>query len=140
MSGRNPPLYCTLILVFVSMLCSCWNFVIVPFIFFFKHVLPDWEPRSVIWLRPDRLYEEHTNTLPTNSYNIPVYVSTFVCVCAFFPFILDIKFVGRTSRSHTGGRSHNISHPPSFCGACLNFSCEKGSAIPFPCRPWNFVY
>ena len=23
-----------------------------------------------------------------------------VCVCVFFPFILDIKFVGRTSRSH----------------------------------------
>ena len=28
----------------------------------------------------------------------------------FFPFILDIKFVGRTSRGHTGGRSHRISH------------------------------
>ena len=25
-----------------------------------------------------------------------------VCVCVFFPFILDIKFVGRTSRGHTG--------------------------------------
>ena len=24
------------------------------------------------------------------------------CVCVFFPFILDIKFVGRTSRGHTG--------------------------------------
>ena len=54
-----------------------------------------------------------------------------VCVCVFFAFILDIKFVGRTSRGHTGGRSHRISHPPSFCGACLNFSREKGSAIPF---------
>ena len=31
-----------------------------------------------------------------------------VCVCVFFPFILDIKFVGRTSRGHTGGRSHRI--------------------------------
>ena len=48
-----------------------------------------------------------------------------VCVCVFFPFILDIKFVGRTSRGHTGGRSHRISYPPSFCGACLNFSREK---------------
>ena len=48
-----------------------------------------------------------------------------VFVCVFFPFILDIKFVGRTSRGHTGGRSHRISHPPSFCGACLNFSREK---------------
>ena len=37
--------------------------------------------------------------------------------------------------SHTGGRSHRISHPPSFCGACLNFSREKNSAIPFPRRP-----
>ena len=58
-----------------------------------------------------------------------------VCVCVFFPFILDIKFVGRTSRGHTGGRSHRISHPPSFCGACLNFSRENDSAIIFPRRP-----
>ena len=27
---------------------------------------------------------------------------TSVCVCVFFPFILDIKFVRRTSRGHTG--------------------------------------
>ena len=58
-----------------------------------------------------------------------------VCVCVFFPFILDIKFVGRTSRGHTGGRSHTIFPPPSFCGACLSFSREKDSAIPFPRRP-----
>ena len=45
-----------------------------------------------------------------------------MCTCVFFPFILDIKFVGRTSRGHTGGRSHRIiSHPPSFCGACIMF-------------------
>ena len=25
-----------------------------------------------------------------------------MCVCVFFPFILDINFVGRTSRGHTG--------------------------------------
>ena len=56
-------------------------------------------------------------------------------VCVLFPFILDIKFVGRTSRGHTGGRSHRIFHPPSFCGACRNFSREKDSAIPFPRRP-----
>ena len=29
-------------------------------------------------------------------------------MCVFFPSILDIKFVGRTSRGHTGGRSHRI--------------------------------
>ena len=55
-----------------------------------------------------------------------------VCVCVFFPFILDIKFVGRISRGHTGGRPHRIAHPPSFCGACLIFSREKDAAIPFP--------
>ena len=57
-----------------------------------------------------------------------------MCVFFFFPFILDIKFVGRTSRGHKGGRSHRISHPPSFCGACLNFSREKDPVIPFPRR------
>ena len=31
-----------------------------------------------------------------------------VFCCVFFPFILDIKFVGRTSRGHTGGRSHRV--------------------------------
>ena len=58
-----------------------------------------------------------------------------VCVCVFFPSILDIKFVGRTSRGHTGGRSHRIFNPPFFCGACLDFCREKDSAIPFPRRP-----
>ena len=60
-----------------------------------------------------------------------------VCVCVFFPFILDIN--GRTSRGHTRGKSHRISHPPSFCRACLNFSREKDSAIPFPRRPWSRI-
>ena len=62
-------------------------------------------------------------------------------VYVFFPFILDIKFVGRTSRGHTGGRSHRISHPLSFCGACLYFSrgTGKDSAIPFPRRPWSRI-
>ena len=46
-------------------------------------------------------------------------------------------FVGHTSRGHTGGRSHRISHPPSFCGVCLNFSRENDSAIFFPRRPTN---
>ena len=58
------------------------------------------------------------------------HAGTLVCVCVFFPSILDIKFVGRTSRGHTGGRSHRIFDPPSFCGACLDFCREKDSAIP----------
>ena len=58
----------------------------------------------------------------------PACSSLCVCVCVFFPSILDIKFVGRTSRGHTGGRSHRIFNPPSFCGACLDFCREKDSA------------
>ena len=66
---------------------------------------------------------------------VPVIPIPTLCVCVFFPSILDIKFVGRTSRGHTGGRSHRIFNPPSFCGACLDFCREKDSAIPFPRRP-----
>ena len=72
---------------------------------------------------------------PMMGLDIYYVIYMYVCiqfVCVFFPSILDIKFVGRTSRGHTGGWSHRISHPPSFCGACLNFSREKDSAIPFP--------
>ena len=37
-----------------------------------------------------------------------------MCVCCCFLPIHSghIKFIGRTSRGHTGGRSHRISHPP----------------------------
>ena len=66
---------------------------------------------------------------------VPAVLYSSVCVCVFFPSILDIKFVGRTSRGHTGGRSHRIFNPPSFCGTCLDFCREKDSAIPFPRRP-----
>ena len=63
---------------------------------------------------------------PSSSENflLMTYI-TVLCVCVFFPSILDIKFVGRTSRGHTGGRSHRIFNPPSFCGACLDFCREK---------------
>ena len=48
-----------------------------------------------------------------------------VCVCVFFPFILDIKFVGRTSRGHTGGRSHRISHPLLSAVRALMFLARR---------------
>ena len=39
-----------------------------------------------------------------------------MCVlCVFFPFILDVKFVGRTSRGHTGF----LIHFPSAVGALI---------------------
>ena len=44
----------------------------------------------------------------------------YVCVlCVFFPFIVDIKFVGRTSRGHTGGRSHRLIHLRSAVRALI---------------------
>ena len=61
-----------------------------------------------------------------------------VCLCVCFLPIHSGHQVRwtYTSRGHTGGRSHRIFHPPSFCGACLSFSREKDSAIiPFPRRP-----
>ena len=98
----------------------------------------DWQPCPVV-------RAIHTNIVVLHSVNIPLFVLHVhiiqqqkvnrarmnVCVCFFFPSILYIKFVGRTSRGHTRGRSHRIFHPPSFCGACLNFSREKDSAVPF---------
>ena len=64
--------------------------------------------------------------------------SSLVCVCVFF--LLPIRSGHQVRwtyqpRGHTGERSHRIFHPPSFCGACLNFSREKDSVIPFPRRP-----
>ena len=58
--------------------------------------------------------------------------SNFVCVFVCFLCFLPIHS-GRQWTYQPG--SHRISHPPSFCGACLNFSREKDSAIPFPRRP-----
>ena len=58
----------------------------------------------------------------------------YVCVCCH-PIYSVRQVCGRASRGHTGGRSHRISHRPPFRSACLNFSREKDSAIPFPRRP-----
>ena len=48
---------------------------------------------------------------------------------------MDVLAWVTREEGHTGGRSHKISHSPSFCGACLNFSREKDPAVPFPRRP-----
>ena len=53
----------------------------------------------------------------------------WVCVC-FLPI-----YSGHKVRWTYQPRSHRIFHLPSFCGACLNFSREKDSAIPFSRRP-----
>ena len=53
-----------------------------------------------------------------------------VCVSAFVPI-----YSRRQIHWKYQPASHQISHPPSFCGACLNFSREKDSAITFPRQP-----
>ena len=50
-------------------------------------------------------------------------------VCVFFPFILDVKFVGCTSRGHTG-RSHRISHS-TFSSAVHGFIFLARRIQPF---------
>ena len=58
-------------------------------------------------------------------------------MCVFFPFILDIKFVGRTvppagvtqEEGHTGFLIHLLSA----------VRAEKDSAIPFPRRPYSRI-
>ena len=61
-------------------------------------------------------------------------IQCVVCVC-FLPTHSghQVRWTYQPG-SHRGGRSYRIYHPPSFCGACLNFSREKDSAIPFPRR------
>ena len=89
-------------------------------------------PHIFEWVHYYLLHDEHVVVVVF--FTLTDRAST-ICLCVFFPSILDIKFVGRTSRGHTGGRSHRIFSPPSFCGACLDFCREKDSAIHFPRRP-----
>ena len=63
-------------------------------------------------------------------------MTLLLCVCVCFLPIHSGHQVRWTYQPGSRRRkSHRIFHPPSFCGACLNFSREKDSAIPFPRRP-----
>ena len=68
-----------------------------------------------------------------------------VCVCVCFlpihsghPSSLDVP----AGVTNTGGRSHRIYHPLSFCGACLSFFSREGFSHSFPSSTVksNFVY
>ena len=54
-----------------------------------------------------------------------------VCVCVFssHPFWTSSSLDVPAGVTQEEGPTGRISHPPSFCGACLNFSREKDSAF-----------
>ena len=65
-----------------------------------------------------------------------------VCVCVFFPFILDMKFVGPTSRGHTDRRKATQDFSSTFLLRCvpLLFSREGFShSFPSSTVKSNFV-
>ena len=49
---------------------------------------------------------------------------------------MDVPTGVTQEEGHTGFLIHLLS---LFCGACLNFSREKDSAIPFPRRPLSRI-
>ena len=73
-----------------------------------------------------RLHDVVQPWLPLQRSISPRNVPSLVPPCCH-PIYSGRRSCGRTSRGHTGGRSHRNS-PPSFCGTCLNFSREKESA------------
>ena len=70
------------------------------------------------------LYSYHVCTI---AQCVLCLVPLYTCVCVFLSFILNIKFVGRTSRGHTGF----FIHLPSAVRAFLSLS--------FPRRPSSRV-
>ena len=79
--------------------------------------------RPYVWDLSHNIGGKPTVTLYT--YHVGTPKHTVCCVCVFSSHSLDIKFVGRTSRGYTGGRSHRISHPLSFCGACASIVLSR---------------
>ena len=64
--------------------------------------VPQWSHiGSKVYRGEAHRYTVHLPCRVTKTYSV-------LCVCVFFPFTLFIKFVGRTSRGHTGERSHRI--------------------------------
>ena len=55
-----------------------------------------------------------------------------MCGCVLFPFILDIKFLGSTTRGHTGGRPHRIFSSTFLLWCILVFFSREGFSRSFP--------
>ena len=146
--GTQPPRQCTVFfgwqsatLVHFTAVFSHHGNVWYTLYFIFFGVTP-----ACVWCCDARAFTEHGNHQTSNldmkysgdhnKRQCPDHRQAFIrsqqlWVCVFFTFILGVKFVGSTSRDHTGF----LIHLPSFCGACLYFSREKDSAVPIPSRP-----
>ena len=109
-------------------LCVFFTFILdIKFVWMYQpEVTQDFSSTFFLRCMPSFLARRIQPFLSLVDREVEIYVrftSLGMCVCVVFfsQIVLDIKFVGRTSRGHTGGKSHRISHPPSFGGACLNF-------------------
>ena len=73
---------------------------------------------------------------------ILVKVCVCVCVFVFFPFILDIKFVGRTSRGQTVEEGHTgfLIHLPSAVRALIFLARTIQPFLSLVDREVEFVY
>ena len=96
---------------------------------------------------PDNIGNLNYTGVKTMSFSLSLSLSLCVCVrvcVCCLPIYSGRQACGRTNRGHGGGRSHRISHPPSFCcGACLHFSREKDSvrcSFPSSTVKANLVY
>ena len=73
-----------------------------------------------------------------NSPNVRAGIDVVMAVCVYvaIPCTPDVRFVDVPAETtHEEGHTGFLHFHPSFCGACLNFSREKNSAVPFPRRP-----
>ena len=68
-------------------------------------------------------------------YTLDHHYNTVLCVLSSHLFWTSGLLVDVPPGVSQEEGSDRISHPPSFCGVCLDFSREKDSAIPFPRRP-----
>ena len=83
--------------------------------------LPDFPPTYLNWCIS--VHDEHEFCAVAKILILILY--TF-----FFPFILYSKFVGRTSRGHTGGRSQDFSS--AFFLRCVpSFFSRESTHLPF---------
>ena len=61
-----------------------------------------------------------------------VYIrSQQLCLCVFFSFILDVKFVGSTSRGHTGFLTHLFPSAVVAVSCCLHIK-NRSDLYPVP--------